>query len=221
MILVTGQIIFIGYNLLIAFWKTAMTSAQAPLHPLFLGDHLALDLLNTQMMVEGRKRDVLADNEDAARWLEQVGLGPVDELSALESGHLVTQLRSLRASIETLVAARRENLPADPSALNAFLRPAVPQLSWEGAGPPMLERFHQPDGIARRLSQIAFAAAQLLAEGEVQLLRKCESADCSLMFYDRTKSHKRRWCSMALCGNRHKVAEFRKRRAQDAATPAA
>jgi predicted RNA-binding Zn ribbon-like protein len=32
------------------------------------------------------------------------------------------------------------------------------------------------------------------------------------MFYDRTKSHKRRWCSMALCGNRHKVAEFRKRR---------
>lgn len=198
-----------------------MTPVDASLNSLFVGDHLALDLLNTQMMVEGQKRDTLTNDEDAARWLEHVGLGPAADLTGLEDGRLVAQLRSLRDSIDTLVAARRENLPADPSALNVFLRPAVPQLLWEGTGAPVLERFHQADGMARRLSQIAFAAAQLLAEGDVQLLRKCESVDCSLMFYDRTKSHKRRWCSMALCGNRHKVAEFRKRRAQGAVTPQA
>jgi predicted RNA-binding Zn ribbon-like protein len=216
--LVTGQIVFMGYNCRIVLWMTTMTSLEASLNPLLLGDHLALDLLNTQMMVEGRKRDLLVDDKDAARWLEQVGLGPADELTGLEDGRLLAQLRLLRDSIDSLVAARRDNLPADPSALNAFLRPAVPQLSWDGAGPPVLERFQQADGVVRRLSQIAFAAAQLLAEGDVQLLRKCESADCSLMFYDRTKSHKRRWCSMALCGNRHKVAEFRKRRANGALT---
>ena len=44
-----------------------------------------------------------------------------------------------------------------------------------------------------------------------ELIRECEHPDCVLWFYDRTKSHRRRWCSMALCGNRHKVAEFRKR----------
>ncbi|HEX8403835.1 MAG TPA: CGNR zinc finger domain-containing protein, partial [Duganella sp.] len=40
---------------------------------------------------------------------------------------------------------------------------------------------------------------------------QCEHPECILWFYDRTKSHKRRWCSMALCGNRYKAAQFRKR----------
>ena len=59
--------------------------------------------------------------------------------------------------------------------------------------------------VARWLEQIGFGSATEVAAGDGLLLDQ-------LMFYDRTKSHKRRWCSMALCGNRHKVAEFRKRR---------
>jgi len=60
--------------------------------------------------------------------------------------------------------------------------------------------------------QGAEAAAELLAEGDFELIRRCESESCVLWFYDRTKSHRRRWCSMASCGNRHKVAAFRSRR---------
>jgi predicted RNA-binding Zn ribbon-like protein len=52
----------------------------------------------------------------------------------------------------------------------------------------------------------------LLATGDFSLVRRCENAACVLWFYDRTRSHHRRWCSMARCGNRHKVAAFRKRR---------
>jgi predicted RNA-binding Zn ribbon-like protein len=58
---------------------------------------------------------------------------------------------------------------------------------------------------------VAEAVAQLLVEGNVALIKQCEHPDCILWFYDRTKAHKRRWCSMALCGNRHKAAQFRKR----------
>ena len=58
------------------------------------------------------------------------------------------------------------------------------------------------------------AAAELLASGNFSLIRRCESESCVLWFYDRTKSHQRRWCSMASCGNRHKVAAFRKRRSE-------
>ncbi|MNR58262.1 CGNR zinc finger [compost metagenome] len=64
------------------------------------------------------------------------------------------------------------------------------------------------------LAPLAEMAAQLLVEGDFNLVRECEHPDCVLWFYDRTKSHRRRWCSMALCGNRHKVAEFRKRKQQ-------
>jgi predicted RNA-binding Zn ribbon-like protein len=62
------------------------------------------------------------------------------------------------------------------------------------------------------LVPVAEAVARLLAEGDFSLVRKCESSDCTLWFYDRTKSHHRRWCSMAQCGNRMKVAAFRARR---------
>ncbi|HJR31720.1 MAG TPA: ABATE domain-containing protein [Pseudomonas sp.] len=188
-----------------------MTAYATP-QPFVLADHPALDLLNTQMMVEGQRRDLLNNDEDAAQWLEHIGLGPAAELSSAGNGHLLGELRALRQSIENLIVARRENRPADPAPLNAFLRKAVPQLVWEQSERPILDRFHQHDVVTRRLSQLAFAAAELLAEGDFNLVRKCESAECTLMFYDRTKSHKRRWCSMALCGNRHKVAEFRKRR---------
>ncbi|PNB74258.1 hypothetical protein C1X64_11090 [Pseudomonas sp. GW456-E7] len=179
--------------------------------PLVLADHPALDLLNTRMVVDGQRRDLLNSDADAARWLEQIGVGRATDV-AVGDGQLLARLRKLRDCIEGLLAARRENREADPAALNAFLLRVVPQLVWEEAGAPVLDRLHQRDAGHQRLGRLAYAAAELLAEGDFSLVRKCESAECSLMFYDRTKSHKRRWCSMALCGNRHKVAEFRKRR---------
>ncbi|CAM3283415.1 hypothetical protein BZK31_15220 [Pseudomonas floridensis] len=177
--------------------------------PMLLADHPALDLLNTQMMIDGQRRDLLTSPEAATRWLEQVGLG-----EGASGARLLDELRDLRGCIEQLIQARLENRVADPGKLNGFLRRAVAQLVWEPSKAPVLDRFCQPDATDRLLGEIAFAAAQLLAEGDLSLVRKCESHECSLMFYDRTKSHKRRWCSMALCGNRHKVAEFRKRKQQ-------
>jgi predicted RNA-binding Zn ribbon-like protein len=69
------------------------------------------------------------------------------------------------------------------------------------------------DGTARQvLAPLAESAAELIA-GDFTLVKHCENPDCSMWFADRTKSHRRRWCSMAICGNRHKVASFRQRRA--------
>jgi predicted RNA-binding Zn ribbon-like protein len=72
-------------------------------------------------------------------------------------------------------------------------------------------RIARGDAIASLLGPVAEAVAQLLAEGNFALVKQCEHPDCILWFYDRTKSHKRRWCSMAQCGNRYKAAQFRKR----------
>ncbi|HEY6735223.1 MAG TPA: CGNR zinc finger domain-containing protein, partial [Roseiarcus sp.] len=38
-----------------------------------------------------------------------------------------------------------------------------------------------------------------------------EGANCTLVFVDRTRRRGRRWCSMALCGNRAKQAAHRHR----------
>ena len=63
----------------------------------------------------------------------------------------------------------------------------------------------------RLLAPIAEAAADLLCYGNLAYLKKCEGADCVLHFYDTTKNHSRRWCSMAACGNRAKTAAFYQR----------
>lgn len=63
------------------------------------------------------------------------------------------------------------------------------------------------------LAAVARSAAELLTEGEATRLRLCANSACSLFFYDNSRTHRRRWCSMSLCGNRHKVAAFARRHA--------
>jgi predicted RNA-binding Zn ribbon-like protein len=61
------------------------------------------------------------------------------------------------------------------------------------------------------LLPIAESAGNLLSYGEVSRVKKCENAACVLFFYDTTKNHSRRWCSMSACGNRMKVAAHYRR----------
>ena len=61
------------------------------------------------------------------------------------------------------------------------------------------------------LQPIAEAIADLVCNADFRLIRACEGTACTLMFLDRTKSHARRWCSMAVCGNRAKAAAHRAR----------
>jgi predicted RNA-binding Zn ribbon-like protein len=63
--------------------------------------------------------------------------------------------------------------------------------------------FREP---AQLLWPVAESAADLLCYGDLTLVKKCENSACVLFFYDTTKNHSRRWCSMSACGNRMKVA---------------
>ena len=71
-----------------------------------------------------------------------------------------------------------------------------------------LRRWTQPEQL---LQPIAEAIADLVCHADFRLVRACEGSACTLVFLDRTKAHARRWCSMAVCGNRAKVAAHRAR----------
>lgn len=73
-------------------------------------------------------------------------------------------------------------------------------------------------GLEWLLAAIARSAAELLVEGPRAPIRRCYNPACRLFFYDDSRTHRRRWCSMKLCGNRHKVAAFlrRHRRSKEA-----
>jgi predicted RNA-binding Zn ribbon-like protein len=62
------------------------------------------------------------------------------------------------------------------------------------------------------LAILARSMAEFLITAEFKHLRRCANTDsCVLVFYDTTKNHRRQWCSNSMCGNRYKVAEFRRR----------
>ncbi|PYT72338.1 MAG: hypothetical protein DMG39_10235 [Acidobacteria bacterium] len=69
------------------------------------------------------------------------------------------------------------------------------------------------DGLEWLLAAVARSAAEIIAEGAHARLRLCANPQCGLFFYDTSRTHRRRWCSMTVCGNRHKVAAFARRHA--------
>jgi predicted RNA-binding Zn ribbon-like protein len=188
------------------------SAVQPGSESLLVGDHLALDLLNTVMMKDGQLVDTLGTGEDVLRWLGQVGY-PVDKDSNVQPQTLLRAARLLRDILREAIERRKAGKPADVGPLNAFLASCPSHLAL-AAGPSRLltiERQRASRSPHQLLAPIAEAAAELLATGDFDLVRKCESNECVLWFYDRTKSHHRRWCSMASCGNRHKVAAYRER----------
>jgi predicted RNA-binding Zn ribbon-like protein len=180
--------------------------------PVFLADHPVLDFLNTVAVVDGRPVDFLQSDEDVLRWLKQAGFAD-EGAPKLAGSSLLAVARNLREAIRGLVAKRKAGSRADASAFNAFLARtgSYPQLVWEGRKPPRVERVREQKSPEQLLARLAESAADLLADGDFDLIRKCEDDTCVLWFYDRTKSHRRRWCSMAACGNRNKVKAFRQR----------
>lgn len=188
--------------------------------PRLLADHVALDLLNTIEQAGGQPLDHWQSDADVLAWLRQVGLWPGDADGAPPRG-LASMARALREAVRTLVAQRKSGTTLDLAPLEAALAAGSSRLAVQATpdGGVTLRRVHAAANAAQCLVPLAEAAADLLAHGDFQLVRKCENDDCTLWFYDRTKSHRRRWCSMALCGNRHKVAAFRKREAATAGDP--
>ena len=68
-------------------------------------------------------------------------------------------------------------------------------------------------GLEWLLAAVARSAAETIAEGPQARLRLCANPRCGLFFYDTSRTRRRRWCSMTVCGNRSKVAAFARRQA--------
>ena len=193
-----------------------MSSQLKPIadnEPLLVGDHPSLDFLNTVARIDGALVDSLQNDLGVAQWMEAAGWAVETDLSSIKAGSLLEAARGLRDTIRTLVQRRKAEKRVDLDPLNNYLAKSRSylKLTREKDGTLDLHRKWKQRNPEEILAPLADSAAELLANGDFSLVRKCENGDCVLWFYDRTKSHHRRWCSMAMCGNRHKVAAYRKR----------
>lgn len=179
--------------------------------PLFLADNLALDFINTEYGTGDARHDCFDNDLSVIDWLATVGLV---SKSTVPPGGLLTQARQLRDASRAVVHAAMNAVAVDLGVINRILEQGHPlmRLQWDQDTQRYQVVAHPVSESAESLLwPVADALVKLLTSDKFEFVRQCEAHDCILLFHDLSKSHRRRWCSMATCGNRMKVAAFRNR----------
>lgn len=190
----------------------------------FLGGRLWIDLLNTTPVIEGVAQDLLAGPGAVARWAALAGLdlpagatgtGTGAEAGAKTETEAASGLLALRAALRPAFAALAAGQPLPEGlrpALNALLAGLKVCLSLEdrGAGLALVQRVTAPEAPVAALVALDFA--RFAESYEPARLKHCANPACTMVFHDHGKNNRRRWCSMAVCGNRDKVASYRARK---------
>lgn len=201
------------------------TSAPPPgLEPTRVGEHPALDFLNSVFAPDGDVLDFLHDGATLARWLARSGVVPdpvgasARALSPRQLERLAAQARALREWFGALVLrwcaeGERAVSQADIARLNALMSASpLTQVVVRRTSGLELRAQRTLGGPQALMAELAATCASLLADLRHEKVRKCENPLCTLVFADNKRGPRRRWCSMAVCGNRMKAAAHRARR---------
>ena len=195
---------------------------------MFIADALGLDFLNSVAIPVDTPVDWLDSGDGLLDWLAQAKLVPADALNMLktrampgELDKVADQARALREWFRGFVR-KHAGRPLGPRALqelsplNGLLErdEAFSQISRHHHGGDnrlellMMRRWRSPESL---LLPIGEAMAKLVCEVDFTDVKACEGHSCTLVFADHTRRRARRWCSMAICGNRAKQAAHRNR----------
>jgi len=201
-------------------------SQRAP--AIFVGITPGLDFLNSIATPIDTSIDWIDDGEGLLSWLEQAKLVPADALESIrahalprELDQVADQARSLREWFRGFVRQHMgrplaTEALAELEPLNRLLARGetfsriIPRPGG-GNRPFQLQTFREWPTPEALLLPIGDALAQLVCTEDFSNVKACEGHPCTLLFADRTRGHARRWCSMALCGNRAKQAAHRHR----------
>jgi predicted RNA-binding Zn ribbon-like protein len=142
-------------------------------------------------------------------WLTRHDLvGPDEDPSDEELDAALELLEALRATI----LAPKDGPRVDDRAvgtIDAAARDAGLELRFGSGGPASIEP--AADGVRGALGRVLSLAYLAKLDGRWDRFKECRSAECRAVFYDRSKNHSGRWCSMDSCGNRNKVRAWRER----------
>jgi predicted RNA-binding Zn ribbon-like protein len=172
----------------------------------FVSGNLGLDFAGTLMHRDTAPKELLSSPEQLREWVAACGL--VDSPPAVSEAELA-RAQAVREAIYRLALAsvtgdrhgRRDIDLVNGAAAEA---PVALSLTRDGMA--------QTGSAAAVIATIARAAVALLGGPDASRIRQCGDSSCTRLFLDTSRAGSRRWCDMAGCGNRAKVAGFRARR---------
>jgi predicted RNA-binding Zn ribbon-like protein len=195
---------------------------------MFLADSPGLDFLNSVATPVDTPVDWIGDGEGLLDWLSQANYVPADVLKEIKA-------RATRSELDQVAAQARElrewcrgfvrkhmGKPLSPNALRE-LDPLNKLLAHDETF-SLIHRHHDGHGDRLELHRtrrwrsaeslllpIGEKLAEFICEENFSDVKACEGSSCTLLFADHTARRTRRWCSMAICGNRAKQAAHRER----------
>lgn len=209
--------------------------------PMFVADHLGLDFLNSIGTPVDVVVEWIANGEDLLAWLLEAKLIDSTQVEVIransfpgELNEVAAQARALREWFRGFVLSRKgrpltAKVLSQLEPLNRVLERdegygAIVSRSAGREKPPAssgfelrrLRRWVTPNAL---LLPIAEALADLVCSEDFSLVKGCEGKICTFLFLDRTNGRARRWCSMAVCGNRAKQEAHRQRAAKRRKSP--
>jgi predicted RNA-binding Zn ribbon-like protein len=204
-----------------------MPSTPAAAPPVFIAGRLWLDFVNTDDARLGQRVDGLASFEAFVDWLIAADVVDAERAALLRrraseqpsgAAAALVEARRVRAVLRQLAEhgrgaeAARARLQAVEE-INRILSRSVGTRKVEETSAGYARTFVPVgDAFGGLVIPIVESAVDSLVRSELPRIRRCADRRCPRHFADDTKSHTRRWCEMATCGNRAKARKSRARR---------
>lgn len=170
-----------------------------------------------------RRADPLKSYADLLHWARNAGAIPPGiakklaceadrHPAAAQAGFLraITVREAIAAVLAAAVEHRQPPLE-DLKRFNAALGEAGGHLRLAGNKGEFYLDWDSDNRFDRVLWPLVRSTAELVTSGQLERLRRCEGQGCGWFFLDMTRNRSRRWCNMAVCGNRAKVKRFYER----------
>ncbi len=202
---------------------TFPTRAKDPGHAHGVDLEATFDFLNTLDHDDGFVREHLVNLDDALNWF--VDRGVIHREGADRARAQVTaqpaaaerdlaRVRAVRQALREVAEAIAEQRVPSGGAIDAVNRALRARQVIELVAAPdgcSVDHRHVGDPVDDALARLAEPLVTELTAGHPERIRICASDTCEWVFYDTSRTGRRRWCDMATCGNRAKAARHRAR----------
>ncbi len=178
-----------------------------------VGGRLSLDFINTTNWVDNKPvDDRLTGYSQVLAWGCRVGLIHLDKArmpadpGTQEPDPRMERLRQFRHQLRQLFVCEQGPAPATLALFNQRLS-QTSELAMKSAGNRLCFEYQDHD-LSWLEAPVAYSAAELLISPLEKRVKQCPGTRCGWLFLDNSPNNRRRWCSMATCGNKHKAQQF-------------